>query len=432
MSKRRCVIALLLALCAGSASAEKRYIVRDVLGLPALSTTCAILGCQVERGLGDPLGQVFLVTTPIETNAVTFVVSLLGQLGIVDAEVDQPAALRDAAADEAPPALYDDQPIDYYGATVWNGYATQPAVDLVRRPAVVNAWGLAGAGTVAIIDTGVDPQHPALASVLVPGYDFTRNQAGGSEMADVDQRTAAVVDGAAPAYVNQRTIAVVDQRTAAVVDDESLRAFGHGTMVAGIVHLVAPRASILPLKAFNADGSGYASDVIRAIHYAVGKNARVINMSFSFAEPSTEVRKATEFATSKKVICIAAAGNDDAATLVYPAALANVTGVASTTDADTRSSFSNYGPSLVWLAAPGEGIVTTYPWGTYAAGWGTSFSTPFVAGAAALMLQVSSTLDQGKADSALGNALFISNELNHGRLDLYTALAAWRSAAGQH
>jgi subtilisin family serine protease len=144
------------------------------------------------------------------------------------------------------------------------------------------------------------------------------------------------------------------------------------------------------------------------------------------------VRKATEFATSKKVICIAAAGNDDAATLVYPAALANVTGVASTTDADTRSSFSNYGPSLVWLAAPGEGIVTTYPWGTYAAGWGTSFSTPFVAGAAALMLQVSSTLDQGKADSALGNALFISNELNHGRLDLYTALAAWRSAAGQH
>ena len=77
-------------------------------------------------------------------------------------------------------------------------------------------------------------------------------------MADVDQRTAAVLDDAEPAYVNHQTVAVVDQRTAAVLDDEdNLRAFGHGTMVAGVVHLVAPEASIMPLKAFRADGTGY-------------------------------------------------------------------------------------------------------------------------------------------------------------------------------
>jgi thermitase len=153
-------------------------------------------------------------------------------------------------------------------------------------------------------------------------------------------------------------------------------------------------------------------------------------MSFSFPSASTEVRKATEHATQKKVICVAAAGNDGAAMLRYPAALANVTGVASTSDDDERSSFSNYGANLVWVAAPGEGIITTYPWGSYAAGWGTSFSTPMVAGAAALMVQVSTTLDQAKADQALSHAAYISPELNKGRLDLFEAIEAWREERG--
>src|SRR5262249_33521335 len=151
---------------------------------------------------------------------------------------------------------------------------------------------------------------------------------------------------------------------------------------AGIVHLVAPRAQIMPLKAFGADGQGYTSDIIRAIVYAVRMGAKVINMSFSRATPSDEVRAALQDATNQGLVEVSSAGNDGLQPLVYPAAWPNVMGVASTADDDTRSSFSNYGASLVWVAAPGEAVITTYPWGSFAAGWGTSFSTPFVSGAA--------------------------------------------------
>src|SRR6185503_1001514 len=106
------------------------------------------------------------------------------------------------------------------------------------------------------------------------------NRNSADEKGDVQQSTAAVVDGVGPAYVNQSTAAVVDQSTAAVVDDAGYSAYGHRTMVAGIVHLVAPTARILPLKAFKADGTGYTSDVIRAIYRAVQQNANVLNMSF--------------------------------------------------------------------------------------------------------------------------------------------------------
>jgi subtilisin family serine protease len=430
-SRRRLAASVLaLALCASSASAERRYIVRDLLGLSGLLNSCLLLGCSVERGLGDPTGQLFLIVTDRETNPLTFVSLLLSQLGVVHAEVDQLAGVTAAPAYQAPAALDDRRPVSYHGAVVWNGYVQQPVSVIVRRAKAHGELGVTGKGIVAIIDTGLDPNHPAYRSVLVSGYDFTRNVASGSEMGDVDQRTVAVLDGAEPAYVNQRTVAVLDQRTAAVLDQPGTEAFGHGTMVAGVVHLIAPKAQIMPLKAFRANGTGYTSDIVRAVYYAVSRNAKVINMSFSLAKPSTELRKATEHATKKKVVCVSSAGNDGARILVYPAALSNVTGVASTTNYDARSDFSNYGASLVWLAAPGEGIVTTYPWGSYAAGWGTSFSTPLVAGTGALMNQVSSSLDQSKADAAFANAVYVAQDLNHGRLDVYSAVKAWRTSLG--
>src|SRR5262249_22784943 len=155
-----------------------------------------------------------------------------------------------------------------------------------------------------------------------------------------------------------------------------------GTMVSGIIHLVAPRAQIMPLKAFHADGTGNLSDVLRAIYFATQNNANVLNMSFDFTTSSRELGNAVNYAANHNVISVASVGNDGQQVVVYPAGLSNVIGVASTTNNDQLSSFSNYGQPPVWVGAPGEGIVTTYPYGTYAAGWGTSFSAPFVSGTA--------------------------------------------------
>jgi subtilisin family serine protease len=104
-------------------------------------------------------------------------------------------------------------------------------------------------------------------------------------------------------------------------------------------------------------------------------------------------------------------------------------GVASTTDWDTLSTFSNYGPSVAWIAAPGEAIVSTYPLGTYAAAWGTSFSTPFASGTAALLAEIANIGNKQAAD-AEGASVWISYEVTKGRLDVPSAIRAWRNSVG--
>jgi subtilisin family serine protease len=259
----------------------------------------------------------------------------------------------------------------------------------------------------------------------VNGYDFTRNINGGSEMKDV--QTSPDMSQAQSATVNQRTVAVLDQRTVAVLDGSQYQAFGHGTMTAGIVHLVAPQAKIMPLKAFSANGTGYDSNILRAIYYAVNHGANVMNMSFDYTTYSPELARAINYANSKGVISVASAGNDGKYTVVYPGGLPGVIDVASTSNTDVQSSFTNYGTPPVFMAAPGEGIVTTYPWGTYAAGWGTSFSTPFVAGTAALMMGSNSNCPSWKVPVGLSDADYIGNiNLGYGRLDTYQAVQECR------
>jgi subtilisin family serine protease len=289
---------------------------------------------------------------------------------------------------------------------------------------------VSGAGIVAVIDTGVDTQHPALMPVLVSGYNFINNTASGDETGGLDSMhsTAAVLDGGdGPFAVNVSTIAIIGPTAAALIDQTGDADFGHGTMTAGIVHLVAPTAKIMPLKAFGPDGTGYLSNIIRAIYYAQQNGSKVISMSFDFTSPSTELTSAIKYVSGKGVICVAAAGNDGVNETVYPAGVAGVMGVASTSNYDTRSTFSSYG-SDVWVAAPGEGIVTTYPYGTYSAGWGTSFSTPFVAGTAALLVDVSSSVKQSTAAAAIAHATYTSSSgMGNGQLDVYQAVQAWAS-----
>jgi subtilisin family serine protease len=94
---------------------------------------------------------------------------------------------------------------------------------------------------------------------------------------------------------------------------------------------------------------------------------------------------------------------------VYPGALPSVIDVASTSNSDIQSVYTNYGAPPVWMAAPGEGVMTTYPRGTYAAGWGTSFSAPFVSGTAALMLGGNGNCTSSNVAAGLAHAASISD-----------------------
>ncbi|HEY0703961.1 MAG TPA: S8 family serine peptidase [Candidatus Acidoferrales bacterium] len=412
-----------------SGQPQPGVIVRTNLGLAGLRSICLNNGCTVVGNLDGSANQVFLVR-PVKGLLPQLLADVLRLVsGIIDAEPDQVLVIPPNEAGKtiystAPQGLWDTTPVNYYGTPVTHGYVNQPAAQIVRLPLAQNVFNVSGAGIVADIDTGVDPNHPALKSVLLQGYDFTRSQVGGSEMNDITVTAPPPCETCAAAYVNQHTAAMLDQHTAAMLDGSQYEAFGHGTMVLGMVHLVAPTAKLLPLKAFSADGSGSLSNILAAIYYAVAHKANVINMSFDLTSSSTELTDAINFANSQNVILVASAGNDGKNEMVYPAGLPHVMGVASTNNQDQRSTFSNYGNQIVWVAAPGEGVITTYPFGSYAAGWGTSFSSPMVAGTASLILNAQPKANQNTAALALTNSKFVGANMGYGRLDVYGAMTA--------
>jgi subtilisin family serine protease len=430
--KRRTTIlfAMIVLMLASSkpAAAQNRYIVQSTGGLSSVLNLCGLLGCQVQGSLDGNVGQTFLVTsTNILSTTLTLAESLLG---ITSIEADRLLPIPRPSLPSIPSGLYDTSPVNYYGTVVWHGYAAQPAAQIIRLQDAQNGFGIRGTGIVAVIDTGVDPYHPVLQPVLLQGYDFTRNQPGASEWLDVTGMQSGYTDtntqNQQPGYVQQSTAAVLDQSTAAVLDGSPYVAFGHGTMTSGLVHLVAPKAKLLPLKAFSANGIGYTSNIVAALYYAVQNHANVVNMSFDLTSSSPALNHVVSYANKAGVVLVAAAGNEDTSAPVYPAAMnGSVVGIASTTDWDARSSFSNYGSTDVWIAAPGEYVISTYPGGTYGSESGTSFSSPIVAGTVALMLSAKSGLNQSQAANALSHAVVLTPDLNHGRLDVYQAVSAW-------
>jgi len=167
----------------------------------------------------------------------------------------------------------------------------------------------------------------------------------------------------------------------------------HGTHVAGLIAGnmnnelfgvgVAPSTSILPIDVFDGE-DGFISDVAAGVYYAVDSGADIINMSLVAYSDTNLLREAVQYAHSKNVLVVAAAGNDGISSPYYPAAYQNVMSVASTDAADQHSEFSNFGKTID-IAAPGSNVFSIFPGESFGGLDGTSMSTPIVSGAAALV-----------------------------------------------
>ena len=402
---------LTLTWLASNASAQNvnSYILHSP-GLTQAQAACHTYGLTMVSTIRQPDTYLVQLTTAVPPAVLQQWVH--GDPNVKHLELDTNTAVPEAVPTNLPyvPPMplttyaTDGQLVQLYGTTAWLGYVQQPAIYATNASTIIQPNASGSGIVVAVIDTGIDSQNPILAPVLVPGYDFIHNAAGyASDLADINQSTAAILEQSTAALLesyqvvqlNQSTAAILEQSTAAILEGNPLPShFGHGTMVAGLIHLFAPTAKIMPLKTFNADGTANVSNIVSAIYFATDHGARIINMSFELSETSGALLRAVNYATRKGVICIASAGNDSQQALVYPAAYGNVIAVGSVNQQSQASSFSNYGPDVVTLAAPGEALVTTYPGKHYAAAWGTSFSSALVSGTTADLL---SAIDQNLA-----------------------------------
>lgn len=222
----------------------------------------------------------------------------------------------------------------------------------VSKIGAVDSWNLTkGAGLeVAVIDTGVDLDHPDLLNNLRPGYN--------------------VIDpGRKP-------------------EDDN----GHGTHVAGIIAAddnkrgivgVAPDAALYPVKALDRRGAGYLSDIIEGIDWAIGQDVDAINLSIGTTVDVQSFHDAVKRAFDAGIVVVAAAGNDGGA-VNYPAAYPEAIAIAATDSNNNIPYWSSWGPELD-MAAPGVSIYSTYKGGGYTTMSGTSMATPHTAGAALLL-----------------------------------------------
>jgi thermitase len=231
---------------------------------------------------------------------------------------------------------------------------------------------------IAVIDTGLDLNHPAFTGSLAPS----------SEWKDF-------VDGDA-----------TPQETAGTF-------YGHGTAVAGIILQIAPRATILPLRVLDSDGAGDVDDVVAAIDWAVQKGVKLINLSLGSMDSVPSLDTIVSYAANLGVYVIASAGNSASSTLTYPAAQAavgstnsnNILSVGSSTIAGVRSSFSNYGATLEYLSF-GENVYSAYPDNQVGYFTGTSFAAPQVTGSLALIMMDTAPANRSNLELLLKNGIW--------------------------
>nr|WP_246625190.1 S8 family serine peptidase [Fictibacillus nanhaiensis] len=245
---------------------------------------------------------------------------------------------------------------------------------------------------VAVIDGGVHINHPDLRGKMYNPYD------------------------------------VVDGDTTFYPDD-------HATHVSGIIAAsfndvgvsgIAPHVRIMPINVFSG-ASTTAEEVSTAIIYAADKGADVINLSLGSYYYSYVIENAINYARSKGLIVVAAAGNDNISRKTYPAGYKGVFGISATNSLDKPAYFSNYG-SYVDFTAPGEDIYSTFAYGRYGYMSGTSMAAPVVTGTIALMLSKNPFLSESEVNRILKKSTVDLNQAGwdestgFGRIDVSKAL----------
>src|SRR6266850_5805411 len=390
---------------------------------------------------------IWLIHVDDSTNGQAVLHRIQKEPAVEDAEIDRRVKLTSARLANVSPelvqdmmALLDGQTMtSFNGTTVLKAYAEQRAMTVIGADQVRKIS--TGAGTrVAYIDTGVDPMHPALRPWLEPGVDVV-NDRSASELSGLSQDMLSLLDQDMMSLLDQDMMSLLDhklifllnQSPASILNSAARSsvfppAFGHGTLVAGAIHVVAPDARIVPIKAFNGYGYTTMFSLIESVYKAIDLDVDVLNMSFSTTENSNIFRKALEKARDEGIALVASAGNDarDGKDL-YPATYKGVYSVAATDLNDRLASFSNYGTG-VSVTAPGAYVISTLPGGKYAAAWGTSFSAPVVSGAMAML---ASSRGHGKSNPTLvintADSIDVLNpgyekKLGRGRINVSQAL----------
>ena len=252
---------------------------------------------------------------------------------------------------------------------------------------------------VAVVDTGVDYNHPDLQGQVIKGPDFGNN------------------------------------------DNDPMDDQGHGTHVAGTIAAlgdngtgvvgVAYNTKIIAIKVLGSDGSGSMAAIAKGILKAQEMGAKVINLSLGGPQASSVLKSAVDKATQQGALVVVASGNENTQTPSYPAAYPNALSVGSTTTSDARSNFSNYG-STVDIAAPGSDILSTTE-KTYKKQSGTSMASPHVAAGAAILLGKNPSLTNSQLREILSSTGDSASGFNNSavkRMNLSKALAAVSSNPG--
>jgi len=356
--------------------------VRKVATLSVVATALSLAGC----GVGTPLtgntngtrdaavnaaavpGEILVKFRPgISSNSVKAMSTQLGmkqvgsvnRLGVVTMKVSGDAKATIAKLNQNGNVLYAEPNYMAYASDfkvekVVNDprLAEQWAINKISAPA---AWDVnmgSKKTLLAIVDTGIDYNHPDLAGRVDKGYDFINND----EDAMDDQGHGTHCAGIAAASAND------------------------GVGIAGL----APNVSLLAVKVLSASGGGSYESVASGITYAADRGAHVISMSLGGGASSQAIQDAVNYAISKGALVVAAMGNNGRESKSYPAACDGVMAIGATDINDAKASFSQYG-SWISVGAPGHNILSTIPGNKYAVYSGTSMATPYAAGLAALV-----------------------------------------------